>query len=83
MIVPVRAKVSFVTYVAGEPINCQTGQLVRLPKRLAEQLVKADMAVYEFSPAAPENKSEGPSPEVKVARKRTTAKRAQAKPKPE
>lgn len=83
MIVPVRAKESFVTYVGSDPVNCQAGQIVRLPKRVAEQLVRANMAQYELSAVVTENKSEGPAPEVKVARKRTAAKRAQAQPKPE
>lgn len=79
MMVLVQALDPFVVILPDDMVSAVRGDKVMVPKRHADQLVAAKMAKLVTSKAAPENKAEGPAPEVKDQPvKSTTAKKAVA-----
>ena len=77
MLVQVEALDAFVTFLPdGEPVSCIRGERVQLPKATADKLIKGNLAVACSARVAPENKADGPAPEVKTAPKRAAKKAA-------
>lgn len=75
-LVLVEATDPFVTILPDGMHSAVRGERVALPKHRADELIARGLAKLVESRRAPEDKSEGPAPEVKTAPKRAAKKAA-------